>query len=150
MNIRNNTIRIAIWMFLSIAVFFGIVHLLGWTHITELRALNLVFVIYFSNKLALTNARTIEDSSYLQNLASVFLANCLNVVLSFIGFFFFIRIISSDYLEIIMNSFILGRVEAMWQVYLALFIEGFASSAVVSFAVMQYWKNNKKPKSSES
>jgi hypothetical protein len=49
-----------------------------------------------------------------------------------------------------MNSFILGRVEAMWQVYLALFIEGFASSAVVSFAVMQYWKNNKKPESSES
>lgn len=150
MSIRNNTIRFAIWMFLCIAVFFGIVHLLGWTHITELRAVNLVFVIYFSNKLALTNVRTVEDSGYLQNLASVFLANCLNVVLSFIGFFFFVRIISSDYLEAIMDSFILGKVEAMWQMYLALFIEGCASGAVVSFAVMQYWKNNKKPQSSES
>jgi hypothetical protein len=137
-------------MFLSITVFFGIVHLLGWTHITELRAVNLVFVIYFSNKLALTNVRTVEDNGYLQNLASVFLANCLNVVLSFIGFFFFVRIISSDYLEVIMNSFILGKVEAMWQMYLALFIEGCASGAVVSFAVMQYWKNNKKPQSSGS
>lgn len=131
-------------MFLSIAFFFGIVHLCNWTHITELRAVNLVFVIYFSNKLALTNARTVADSTYLQNLASVFLANCLNVALSFIGFFFFVRIISPENLELIMNNFILGKVEAMWQMYLALFIEGCASGAVVSFAVMQYWKNNKK------
>jgi len=138
---NNNTFRIGIYMFLSVVAFFFATKLIGWEQYTELRLFNIVIVVYFSNRLAYLNMLKDKEVDYLSNLGSVFIANIMNVVLCAVSFFIYLTWIDHSLIKVIENSFLLGHRLAPVGIMMALLIEGLASSIIVSFGVLQYWKS---------
>lgn len=144
MKTQSKSIRYALRMFVAIGIFFILTNLLGLGDISELRIMNLFIIIYFTSKLALNNIIDNEKISYVSNLSSLFAANMLTVVFSMIGLGLFVAIIDPNYVAKISNGILLAQADTLGKVIASLFIEGMAGAAVVSFGVMQYWKNYKR------
>lgn len=140
---HSNTFRIGIYTFLAIVAFFFVIKMARLEQYTELRLFNIVIVLYFSNRLAYLNFIKRKNTNYLNNLGSVFAANLLNVVLCSISFFIYLNWVDQEFIKVVENSFLLGHDLSAFNISLALLIEGIASSAIVSFGVLQYWKNYK-------
>ncbi len=128
-------------MFIAIGIFFLALYALGLAGINELRYFNLVLVIYFSNKLAKKNATETDDMTYVKSLISVFGANLINVLLCIGGLLLFNVIFEPEFLSQVSTGVLIVQTTSFPQVILSLFIEGVAGSAVVSFILLQYWKN---------
>lgn len=128
-------------MFIAIGIFFLALYALGLAGINELRYFNLVLVIYFSNKLAKKNATETDDMTYVKSLISVFGANLINILLCIGGLLLFNVIFEPEFLSQVSTGVLIVQTTSFPQVILSLFIEGVAGSAVVSFILLQYWKN---------
>ena len=137
----DKSVRYAVKMFLGIGGFFMILYLLGLGHRSEFRILNLFIVIFFTAKLAEVNLIDDENIGYLRNLGSVFKANVICVLLSVLGLAgfvaFFDQTFHRDYL-------LFANTDTLSEVLLTLALEGISTAAVISFGVMQYWKNYKR------
>lgn len=131
-------------MFLLIGGFFLLVNYIGYGHITELRLVNILFVVIVSNLLARRN--WIDDSGveYVGNFLSVLTANIVNLVLCMVGFILYTSLFDPDYISTISSGLLWNSDSSLTQVLIALFFEGMASSVVVSFTVMQYWKSRRR------
>lgn len=129
-------------MFLAIGIFFLALYSLGLAEVSELRYFNLLIVFYYSNKLAKSNATETIEKNYLKNLTSVFGANLINVLLCIGGLLLFNLIFEPEFLRRITTGVLLVETTSVPQVVLSMFIEGVAGSAVVSFILLQYWKNH--------
>ena len=140
----SNTLSYGMRMFLWIGLFFVVVNLIGLGHISELRVVNLLIIIYFSSKLAKTNVIDNDNISYLSNLGSVFAANILNTILSILGLLLYIQLIDPEYVHRISEGVMLIPADSLMEVIVSILFEGLAGAAVVSFGVMQYWKNYKR------
>lgn len=141
---QDYTLRIGLYMFAAIATFFFIMKILGIEHVTELRFLNILIIAFFSNRLV---QRMVEDSSqvdYLDGLKSLFLANALNVVLSMVGLIFYVTLIDKNFMGNFNNTLMFGTDITLTQMVIAIFMEGMAGAAIISFTLMQYWKNVKR------
>lgn len=143
MKTRTNTIKISIYMFLSIVAFFLVMKLTNLEQYTELRFLNALFVIYFSSRLAHVNLIENNNINYLVNLGSVFVANSLNVLLCCLSFFFYLKVIDPGFIKIVESSMLWGHHLTAFRIAFGVFIEGHAASIIISFGVMQYWKSYK-------
>lgn len=142
MKAKNNTILFAVYMFISMVALFFIMKLFGWEKISELRLLNVFIVAFFSYRLAKLNATGESNrSSYLGNLSSLMLANLIAVFASAIALLIYVTAIDKTVLESIGNGFFLGNNLTINQVVIAVVLEGSAVAAIVSFTIMQYWKN---------
>lgn len=141
---RNYTIRFGIYMFLSMVGLFFLMKLVGLEKVTELRLLNVLIAGYFSNRLALNNL--IEDSeiNYVSNLGSLLFANQIAVFLCCISLVLYVKLIDPALMASLGNGFFLGKNLAIEQIAIAILMEGSAVSIIVSFSVMQYWKNVKR------
>lgn len=139
--LKSDTVRFGVKMFLAIGTFFLLIYAMGWAKISELRYFNLLFVGYFSYKLAQANSADTVNSGYLRNLASLFGANALNVVLCMLGLVAFNAVAGIDFAENISPGILLVETHSLTQVMIALFLEGIAGAATVSFLLMQYFKN---------
>lgn len=131
-------------MFLSIGGFFLIVNGIGYGHVTGLRVVNILFVILFSSLLAKSNWMSDQGIEYVSNFLSIITANIINVVLCMIGFVVYTSLIEPDYLDTISRGLLWSPENSIAQILIALFFEGVAGGVVVSFTVMQYWKNKKR------
>lgn len=140
--LKSNSIRYGVKMFLAIGIFFLALYSLGLAEVSELRYFNLLIVFYYSNKLAKSNATGTIEKNYLKNLTSVFGANLINVLLCIGGLLLFNLIFEPEFLRRITTGVLLVETTSVPQVVLSLFIEGVAGSAVVSFILLQYWKNH--------
>lgn len=141
---RNLTLRFGIYMFVSIVALFFLMKLFGVEQVTELRLLNIVIAAWFSNKLALANLIQDSDINYVSNLGSIFFANLIAVGLSCVALIIYIKVIDTSFLNTLENGFFLGKNLSIGHILTALFMEGSATSIIVSFCVMQYWKNEKR------
>ena len=139
----GNTMKYGLKIFFSIGALFLGMNLLGLGHVSELRAANIIFVVYFTYQLASANKVDDDNITYTSNLLSLFLANFIAVVLCIIGVIVFVNLLPS-YLEVISVGAIWANTESLMQLVVALFFEGMAGSAIVSFSLMQYWKNVKR------
>ena len=86
---KSNSIKYGVKMFLAIGIFFLTLYALGLAEVSELRYFNLLIVLYYSNKLAKSNATETTEKNYLKNLTSVFGANLVNVLLCISGIVLF-------------------------------------------------------------
>ena len=141
---RNLTVRFGIYMFLSMAVLFFAMKLVGLEKITELRLLNVLIAAFFSNRLAQVNLIEDSDIDYVSNFGSLFFANLIAVVLSCVGLIFYVNVIDSGFMESLGNGFFLGKNLDINKIAVAVLLEGSAASIIVSFSIMQYWKNVKR------
>lgn len=138
--LNSNSFRYGMKMFLSIGAFFLILYALGWAEVSELRFFNLVFVVYFSYKLAKRNSYRERSGSYLRNLSSLFGANIINVIACIVGLVLFNLTIGIDFVGEVADGILLVKTDSLSQVIIALFLEGMAGAATVSFILMQHFK----------
>jgi hypothetical protein len=129
-------------IFIGIGIYFLIMELLGLSHLFFLRMLNIVIVIYFLNKTIKSNYNE-GKIDYLENLISGTLTALIGVILSVIGLLIYISIKGGDaYLAKLSQNFLFGGgAPTMNQYCIGLFFEGIASSIIITFTLMQYWKD---------
>ena len=138
------TLKYGFYSFLGIASFFLLMKLAGWEEYAGLRSFNIIIALFFTNALARKNVHKYPDMNYLESLASLFLSNALAVVLSGVGFIMYVRLIDPELLSHF-NGGVLwgGRDISLFQFAAFLFLEGMAGSIIISFSIMQYWKDVK-------
>ncbi|MEO8235365.1 MAG: hypothetical protein ABI549_08130 [Flavobacterium sp.] len=129
-------------IFIGIGIYFLIMELLGLSHLFFLRMLNIVIVIYFLNKTIKSNYDE-GKIDYLENLISGTLTALIGVILSVIGLLIYISIKGGDaYLAKLSQNFLFGGgTPSMNQYCIGLLFEGIASSIIITFTLMQYWKD---------
>ena len=129
-------------IFIGIGIYFLVMELLGLSHLFFLRMLNIVIVIYFLNKTIKSNYDE-GKIDYLENLISGTLTALIGVVLSVIGLLIYISIKGGDaYLARLSQNFLFGGgTPTMNQYCIGLLFEGIASSIIIAFTLMQYWKD---------
>ncbi|MCE3296864.1 MAG: hypothetical protein K0R65_2578 [Crocinitomicaceae bacterium] len=141
---RQNTLRYAIYSVLAIAAFFLLMKLVGMENVAGLRVFNLVIVVYFMNRLARKNLMDDPDLNYVEGLGSLMMANVLTVVASVIGFIAYVRLFDPDFLNNHKAAlFWLNNDTSLWRTVVSLFMEGMAGAIIVSFTLMQYWKDQR-------
>lgn len=144
MKASNKTLSFGVYMFLSMIALFFLMKLFGLEKITELRLLNILIAVYFSNRLAKFNVfSNSQRSSYLGNLSSLMLANLIAVFASALCLLIFVTAIDKEFMNSVGNGFFLGNNLTIQQVVIAIVLEGSAAAAIISFSLMQYWKNEK-------
>jgi len=140
-----NTLKFGVYIFLGIAAFFMLMKLFGLEQVSGLRVVNIAIVIFFTNRLAKRNLQDKPDVEYPQALVSLFIANALSVALSIIGFIFYVRVIDPQFLSQFNEGILWAGKMDLWKAVASLFMEGMAGSLVVSYIIMQYWKDVKFP-----
>lgn len=143
---RNYSLKFGLQMFLSIAGFFVLMKVLNLESVTELRYLNILIVAYFSNKLAKNLVIDDNKIEYITGLSAIFAANAFAVVLSIIAFILYSKLIDVNFIHNFKGGIIFSATSeiSLGQLMAALFIEGMAGSAIISFTTMQYWKGVKR------
>lgn len=131
-----------IMIFIGIGIYFLTMELLGLSGIFWLRILNIFIVVYFVNKTIKSNYKE-GQTEYLGNLISGALTSLVGVVLSVAGLLAYINMRGGNvYLEKLSGSFLFGGGHpSMYQYCIGMFFEGIASSIIITFALMQYWKD---------
>jgi hypothetical protein len=134
-----------ILIFIGIGVYFLLMELLGLSDIFLLRVLNIFIVVYFINRVIKSNYNE-GKTEYLPNLISGALTSLIGVFLSVAGLLTYINIRGGNtYLEKLSENFLFGGGEpSMYQYCVGLLFEGIASSFIITFTLMQYWKDTRK------
>ena len=145
MNTRSLSVRYGLYSFAAIVLLFLIIKLFSLEHVTYLRFLNVLIVIYFTNSLARRNHRNNADGNYLNAWAALILANVITVTLSLIGFVIYAQFIQPDFISKFQGGILWNNHTTLGQAALTLFTEGIGCAVAISFIVMQYW--NESPKS---
>ena len=133
-----------ILIFISIGIYFLTMELLGLSHVFYLRILNIFIVIYFLQKTIKSNYLE-GKTEYLENLISGTLTSLIGVVLSVAGLMVYISMKGGDaYLTKLSANFLFGGGSpSMNQYCIGLLFEGIASSIIITFTLMQYYKDRK-------
>jgi hypothetical protein len=129
-------------IFVCIALFFLLMEV---THLSDqiyLRLVNFIFVIYGINRTIKLNFKDRIDG-YFTNFIAAVLTGIVSLVLGLISFIAYVEYRGGeDYLRTFAESFIFGGGDpSIYQFCIGLFLEGAAASVIVSFALMQYWKD---------
>lgn len=131
------------YSFLGIGSFFLLMKAIGLEDVAALRIFNIPIVLYFANRLARINFR--EHTDYLSGLSSLFLSNAFAVILVSLSFMFYVKVLDPQFLAHFEGGIMLTKNITLFQAMAALFLEGMAGSIVVSFTMMQYWKDANQP-----
>jgi len=145
MKTQINTIRYGLQMFIAVVAYFFLMKLFNLEKVTELRFFNILIIAYFTYALARKNAERVVDVGYLNSLGSLFVANCINVVLSVLGLYVYISFIDPGFIHNFEHSLLFGSIVTLPKICLGTLMEGIAGSIIVSFAMMQYWKREIEP-----
>lgn len=130
----------ALLLFLTIVGYFFIMKLVGLEDQTGLRLLNFAFVFFFVNRAIKQNMQQRDDYSYLSNLFLGVTVSGISVVLTIICLAFYVNNIDPTFLIIMSESQVWGPNISPWMAVIGTGMEGFASSVICSFILMQYWK----------
>jgi hypothetical protein len=142
----SRTIKFGIYSFLGIAAFFLIMKLFGLEHLTWLRAFNILIVLYFSNRLARLNFTEDTEDNYVSSLLSLLVANGITMIASAVAFAIYAGLIDPAFLHRVKGGVLFADGFTLQHAIISILMEGAAGSLIVSFVLMQYWKNMK-PKS---
>nr|WP_294859709.1 hypothetical protein [uncultured Fluviicola sp.] len=150
MNNRSQSIRYGLYSFAGIVILFLLTKLFSLEHLTFLRFLNVLIIIYFTNRLARKNHKSNLDSNYLNAWASLILANVITVGLSLLSFVIYATFIQPDFISKFEGGILWNNHITIGQAALTLFTEGIGCAVAISFIIMQYWNESPKSKVSTS
>lgn len=131
-----------ILIFACIGAIFLIMEMLDLKDEIYLRLLNFIPVIWGINRTIKGNHKDRVDG-YFTNLLSGIFTGLISLVLGLISFMVYVEMNGGDqYLENFKESYIFGGGEpSVYQFCIGLFLEGAAASLIVSFMLMQFWKD---------
>lgn len=129
-------------IFICIALFFLIMELAGLSDQIYLRLVNFIFVIYGINRTIKQNYAD-HINGYFTNLLSAILTGVVSLALGLAAFVAYVEYNGGqEYLRNFKESYIFGGGDpSIYQFVIGLALEGAAASVIVSFALMQYWKD---------
>lgn len=131
-----------ILIFAGIGIYFILLEFLGFSDNPFLRIFNILFVVFGVNRTIKANK---EDGirGYNRNLMSAILTSMIGAVLSIASLLAYIYFKGGEaYLKQLSENFIFGGGDLTIQQYcIGLFFESTAASLIVSFCLMQYWKD---------
>lgn len=134
-------------IFVGIALFFLLMEMVGLSNQIYLRLVNFIFVIWGVNKTIKSNYHE-HIYGYFTNLTSGIFTAIVSLVLGIFSFIAYVEYKgashggANEYLQNYAAAYIFGGGEpSLYQFVSALTIEGLAASIIVSFALMQYWKD---------
>ena len=129
-------------IFLGIGVYFLLLELLKLSHIFPLRILNILIVAYGVNRTIKSNQAD-GIRGYNTNFISAVVTSMIGAVLSIACLLAYIEFKGGEvYLKNLAENFIFGGGELTIQQYcIGLLFESTAASLIVSFCLMQYWKD---------
>lgn len=148
MDTRSQSVRYGLYSFAGIVALFLLTKLFSLEHVTFLRFLNILIIIFFTNRLAKQNHKNNVDNNYLNAWVSLILANVITVSLSLIGFVIYAMFIEPDFISKFEGGILWNNHITLGQAALTLFTEGIGCAVAISFIIMQYW--NESPKSKVS
>lgn len=141
MKLQSPIVRTGLYSYAGIALLFLIMKVAGLESQTWLRFLNVIFVVYFTNRLARHLHETRVDNDYLQAWGSLMVANVITVALTFVSFVIYVVFIDPGFMEHFTGGILWNNHINIQQAALTLFTEGIGSAVVISFIVMQYWND---------
>ncbi|PQJ82269.1 hypothetical protein [Polaribacter glomeratus] len=144
MSTKKIIITNALLITILIGGFFFLSKLLGLAGNGFLRFFNLVFVLIGIHQAIKTNIYTNKVTAFTTNLGVGIQTSALAVALSIVGVVVYLEVINPDFMQVIQNSFLIAGDLSLPEIVLTLVIEGFASSVIGSFIVMQFYKNHDK------
>jgi hypothetical protein len=132
----------ALIIYICIGVFFIIMEQLGWADIIYLRLINFIFVFYGVNRTVRSNFKD-NINGYFTNLGAAFLTAFVSLVLSVFSLMLYLEAMGGErHMETYAGNYIFGGGDpSPYQFGIGLFIEGLAACAIVSFVLMQFWKD---------
>ena len=136
-------LKYGLLIFAFIAIYFLLMKLFNMENIKELRLLNIIIVIFFTVRMAREIKMSQEGLPYLKGLFSLLFANLLAVVFSVIGLALYITMFP-DFVNSFQN-WLFGGEPSITTLLIAIIFEGSAAAIIVSFAVMQYYKEESIP-----
>lgn len=142
MNKLSVEVKNGILIFLGISIYFFIIKLLGASDNHYLKLFNVVFVIWGLNRTIREQIKR-GETKFLKNFSSAVLTAFVGVFLSVVGLGVYLGLIQPDVsIESLADSILMpaSSTSGVGQYCLALFVEGFTSSAIVGFILMQHYK----------
>jgi hypothetical protein len=129
-------------IYICIAVLFMLMEVLGLSDQVYLRLLNFIPVVYGINRTIKSNYND-HINGYFTNLMAGILTAIVSLVLGLISFTIYVEAQGEqEYLRKFAGSFIFGGGDpSIYQFCIGLALEGVASAVIVSFTLMQYWKD---------
>lgn len=129
-------------IFIGIGIYFIVLEFLGLSDVFLLRILNILFVVYGVNRTIKGNH---DDGirGYNRNLLSAIITSMIGALLSIACLLTYIHFNGGEaYLKNLAENFIFGGGDLTIQQYcIGLLFESTAASLIVSFCLMQYWKD---------
>lgn len=133
---QTNAIANGLLIFLLIGVYFILLELLGLTDNIYLRFVNFLFVLIGVNNTL--KAATRESESYLKRMTAGVVTAFTGIALSAIALFIYLTVFEPE-----LSAYGMTLIPAETNLTFAsvIFVEGFTSSLMVVFIMLQYWKN---------
>jgi len=133
----------ALKIFGGVVLFFFLMKLLNLEHITELRLFNVFFVLYGINGAIKLNIFKNKTNNYLSNLYLGFASSFLAVIILSISLTIYLFYIQPSFINTIEDLNMWGSNLSPPLIAFAILVEGLASSIILTFILMQYWKKHK-------
>ncbi|MDI1254961.1 MAG: hypothetical protein PSV16_02585 [Flavobacterium sp.] len=129
-------------IFFGIGIYFLVLDFLGYSDIFLLRLFNVVFVIYGVNRTIKGNKEA-GIRGYNTNFLAAVITSMFGAILSVSGLLIYIYANGGQqYIQKLPDNFIFGGSSvSMWEYCIGLMFESVAASLMVSFCLMQYWKD---------
>ena len=129
-------------IFLGIGIYFLVLDFLKLSHYPALRIFNIIFVIYGVNRTIKGNKEA-GVRGYNTNFLAAVITSMIGAVLSIAALLIYIYFHGGEaYIKNLSDSYIFGGGEiSIWQYSIGLLFESVAASLMVSFCLMQYWKD---------
>lgn len=144
LDMKNYSIEISngVGVFILLGGYFLFLDLVGLADQFYLRIFNVLFVMYGVNRTIQTRLNN-GLYSYFGNLVAGFFTSIVGVGLGVVGLAIYIGVFRGEsYMVQLADSlFITAQPGNLFQYCLGLMIEGVGSSVVLSYAIMQRWKN---------
>lgn len=134
---KANAIKNGLLIFVLVGVYFVILELLGLTDNIFLKFINFAFVLIGVNNTLKNTAK--QGGTYLNKLVGGIATVFTGILLSAIALFIYLIVNESS--DISAYAMTLIPAETNFEFAAIIFVEGFTSSLMIVFIMLQYWKN---------
>ncbi|MCT4623469.1 MAG: hypothetical protein N4A46_07585 [Schleiferiaceae bacterium] len=135
------SLKYGVYIFLGLVSFFFSMHLLGLDHLTELRLFNFFIVSVGIYKLIEKNIIANKTNNYADNFLQSIKAAFTSILLFTVSLIIYLEFINPSFMTVLEQSKIWGINMGVMQIAAAILVEGVASSFMICFTLMQYFKS---------
>jgi len=142
MSVFNNPNRLpekyGIFMALGLTVYFLIMKFAGLVHVTELRVLNVVFMIWAIRACLLSMQKADGHLNYFKSLVSGVTVATIGTGIFAIFLFFYMSVLDKGLMDSIVENEAMGRFLNPYMISFIVFLEGLFSGLLFTFILSNY------------